>query len=374
MSSHSPCGHWHKLPSLIEADPVGTLWAWGRDNSYQLGLGFDVPKSGGFPIPFLVPTQVGTSGDWCGMCTGYYTPYILKNVSSSISKQPWGIGYMYWLGNYYMDPTLVNIARNISFLHCLSASKGNLHEAIIKNTGDLWMLGDNSYGQLGQGNTSIYNDWVQVGNDSDWEQVCCGHSHTIGIKRDGDMYVWGRTYYGATNQDEPTQIDGHWQKATAGFVYTLAVHNDGSLWVCGVNSGGNLGIGTAGHAPAFVRIPGIMNPLDFSAQELTTAVINHNGDLYTCGVNTYGDLGLGDTTPRLSLTKVGEGFIQVSTGYYHMLAIKADGTLWSCGYNTYGELGLNDTTNRSSLVQVGSYDDWFKVKAAMYYSHGIRRG
>ncbi|BDR53521.1 hypothetical protein KIM372_14280 [Bombiscardovia nodaiensis] len=45
-------------------------------------------------------------------------------------------------------------------------------------------------------------------------------------------------------------------------------------------------------------------------------------------------------------------YLQVSTGFYHSLAIGTDGRVWSWGHNDAGQLGINSTADQPKPVQV----------------------
>jgi RHS repeat-associated protein len=88
-----------------------------------------------------------------------------------------------------------------------------------------------------------------------------------------------------------------------------------------------------------------------------------------------GELGSGNftsvTTPvqALGLT----GCVAVSSGYYHVLALKGDGTVWSWGYNNYGQLGTgNGGINYSIPAQITSLDGVIAIAAGQYHSLALR--
>ena len=100
----------------------GTLWAWGRNQFGQLGLGV-----AGNYVNRSSPIQVGALTDW-------------SKVSAS--------SYM-----------------------C----------AAIKTNGSLWAWGQGSFGQLGQNNTNSLSSPVQVGAGTNWSQVSSGSTICLAI-------------------------------------------------------------------------------------------------------------------------------------------------------------------------------------------------
>ena len=141
-----------------------------------------------------------------------------------------------------------------------SKAAGCLQELItllaLKSDGTLWTWGDNSKGQLGNGNTTgtDSNVPVQIGSATDWIAIAAGKDHTLAIKRNGTLWAWGRNYYIVTggqlglgdklNRFAPTQVgaDTNWAHVAAGSYHTVAVKTNGTLWTWGENSQGQLGL------------------------------------------------------------------------------------------------------------------------------------
>jgi len=89
-------------------------------------------------------------------------------------------------------------------------SAGHYFQAAIRENGTLWMWGQNTYGQLGLGNTLKYNKPQKVGSDSNWKYISCGEHSILAIKTDGTLWGWGRNdgnYLGISGQNPPTSVD-----------------------------------------------------------------------------------------------------------------------------------------------------------------------
>jgi alpha-tubulin suppressor-like RCC1 family protein len=56
----------------------------------------------------------------------------------------------------------------------------------------------------------------------------------------------------------------------------------------------------------------------------------------------------------------------VSSGSYHIAAVKTDGTLWAWGNGGSGRLGDDTVVNKSSPVQIGALTTWSQVSAAAH--------
>jgi len=148
-------GRWHSLALKDN----GTLWGWGIGINGELGLGDTV----GFYIN--TPTQVGTSSDWLNITGGSYYSMALKT-----NRTLWGFGtnatYQLGLGDAVSRtaPTQIGfesdwiIVRTGGIDRDYFASIGQVDDTIghslgLKSNGSLWVWGYNKYGQLGLGDT-----------------------------------------------------------------------------------------------------------------------------------------------------------------------------------------------------------------------------
>ncbi|WP_445341749.1 RCC1 domain-containing protein [Bifidobacterium sp. ESL0827] len=198
-------------------------------------------------------------------------------------------------------------------------------------------------------------------------QTSGGLGFSLGLGSDGNLYSWGNDQNGEMGQGTVTSsyipgkvimpADGtKFTQISAGFVYSLAIGSDGNLYSWGNNQYGQLGNGTADDitdntirhgTPSKVSLPtGVPKFTQVSAGNSHSLALDSDGNLYSWGVNFYGQLGMGGTdfgqhyTPSKGYMPAdGTKFTQISTGYYHSLALGSDGNLYSWGDNSKGQLG-----------------------------------
>ena len=155
------------------------------------------------------------------------------------------------------------------------------------------------------------------------------------------------------------------------FAYSLAIKTDGTLWAWGLNTSGQLGIGTSSNVSSPVQVGTRTDWNIISAGLTNTALIDSSGYLYTCGADTSGQLGYTQefTTSLSSPVQLGiwTSWDKIAVNEFasnqFSHAIKTDGTLWAWGSNSSGQLGINVATSPVSPVQVGSYNYWEDVSA-----------
>ena len=233
---------------------------------------------------------------------------------------------------------------------------------IIKNDGTLWGCGDNSYNQLGLGDSTNRKTFTQITtNTNDIKSIYCGDYHTVILKKDGTL--WGCGANGnyqlglgdTTYRTIFTKITNDVKMAYCGYEHTIILKNDNTLWGVGHNQYGQLGLGNASHIYAFTKITN--NVKSAYCGYNYTVVLKNDDTLWGCGDNGYGQLGLGDTNSKTILTKITANINDVNSiycGYNHTIILQNNGTLWGCGKNNYGQLGLEDTNNRYTFTVIST--------------------
>jgi alpha-tubulin suppressor-like RCC1 family protein len=160
------CGDLYSI--AIKAD--GTLWGWGLNNFYQLGRGNTATVG--------TPTQIGNlTSDWYKISTGKEHTIAIKTDGSLWA---WGRNNFGQLGvgdnSTKTTPTKVGISSNWKNIEC-----GNYYTMAIKTDGTIWGWGYNINGQLGIGNNTSQPSPVQIGANKNWKQISPGEGHSVGI-------------------------------------------------------------------------------------------------------------------------------------------------------------------------------------------------
>jgi alpha-tubulin suppressor-like RCC1 family protein len=296
----------------------GTLWAWGSNQSGQLGDGTTNNVS--------VPEQIGTATNW------------------------------------------------------MEITSGNQSSYGITSDGKLWAWGYNSAGQLGDGtaNNSLVPE--HIGTGSNWAAVAAGESDCFAIRADGTLWGWGYgilgTNSGPSNLPEQVGSDNDWATVSAGNYHTVALKKNGTLWAWGIDGGGELGdgnpSGTTETSPE--QIGTATNWVKISAGYDHVLAITSDGKLWAWGANYYGAVGDGTTTDATNGPEqigTATNWVDIAGGYYQSAGITADGKLWGWGQNNLGELG-NGTVNQSLVpVQAGTATNWTRVFGGLEFNVGM---
>lgn len=342
-------GEYHSL--AIKDD--GTLWAWGRNELYQLGDGTEVNRN--------IPKQIGTANNWVKVYAGYSS----YGIKADGTLWAWGSNPSGKLGtgnpNWVIPiPTQVGTDTN-----WLSVSDGWNHTIALKTDGTLWAWGNNEYGQLGDNTTVNKSIPTQIGTATNWQTIATGMYHSLAIKTDGTLWFWGSRslLYSTSNQNNiPTQIgtDTNWLKLAGGQHHCAAIKTDGTLWSWGENSTGQLGDGTTTYRANPIQVGTATDWLDVSAGVRYTIATKNNHSIWSWGYNYTGQLGhgtSGNSTDVYIPTQVGTSLDsnKISAGFYHALVINSDGFIRGTGSNVVGQIGDGTFVHKNTFTYISCY-------------------
>lgn len=229
----------------VALDDRGRVWTWGRNNSGQLG---DVARTSIDKNPQYVelPKKIIAiaAGDQHTLAVD-----IEGNVWA------WGRNVYGQLGRNSTDsnnavPNLVQASaeNNSSFTEIVAVAGGLEHSVALKSDGTVFSWGRNTYGQLGNGETlSINEKALEVPGISHITEIAAGDNHTVALKQDQTtVWAWGTNRLGQLGdggrEDKltPVQVQGMNEvtKIATGDNHTIAVKQDGSVWMWGKNTSG----------------------------------------------------------------------------------------------------------------------------------------
>ncbi len=274
------------------------------------------------------------------------------------------------------------------------AAASNTHTIILKKNGELWAIGSNKYGQLGDGthnNGRVIPVKVKEKNPggdgtramTEVDQISTGDNRTMIVKTTGTLWAVGNNSFGQlgdgsyTNRLIPVEVKeknlggGEAQpitnvaKVSSGSDHNMILKNDDTLWAVGPNDFGQLGDGSNITRLTAVQVMiSAGNPMgnvvaQVSAGGFYTIILKNDDTVWAVGRNNSGQLGDNTTDDKLFpvqvMTSTGapmNNVAQISAGFEHSMILKKNGELWAFGLNDTGQLGDGTTTNRKTPVQV----------------------
>jgi alpha-tubulin suppressor-like RCC1 family protein len=259
----------------------------------------------------------------------------------------------------------------------IAIASGEYHSMAVDGTGQLWAVGSNQNGQIGTGSsTDRYTKWTKVYGMDKVSAVACGRYHTI-ITRNytsagnssGEIWVTGQNSYGQLGLGRPSSYIIYQFNYTGTYnASAIAACGDhtmiiigGGIWATGKNSSGQLGLDDYSNRYNFTKVPRVNNVSMIATGMYHSLFKDTNGNLYATGSNYEGQLGLGSGsnrnysswTPVPGMNKVA----YIACGWYHSMitrGVNTWGEVWATGNNGYGQLGFGDNTNRYSFGYTGA--------------------
>jgi hypothetical protein len=245
-----------------------TMWAWGYNSNGQLGIGSTTNQNS--------PVQIGNLHEWdVASCGGAHT--LALKVDSTL----WAFGFngTGQLGDGTTIQSIIPIQIGSAF-GWTSISAGFEFSLAAGELGSLWSWGFNGNGQLGIGNTlsSSVPVLVQINSLVALAQIDAGSSFAFSTNINGELFGWGYNGNGqlgtgnTMQQNNPVQIgtETNWQDisgasgaVSGGTVY--GTHSVGLQWpyysICttGANYIGQLGDNTTDQSVFFNCLIGELN-------------------------------------------------------------------------------------------------------------------
>jgi alpha-tubulin suppressor-like RCC1 family protein len=336
----------------------GSVKCWGLNDEGQLGLGSTDNKGDG-PNEMadnLLPVNVGTTVlqlvaggmHTCARLTGD----VIKCWGSNEYGQP-GQGTSFAGTPFYSSPVTVNlgVATAVS-----SIALGARHSCVRFSTGQIKCWGQNTWGQLGLGDSSTRGDdlisvattpLVNLGGGRTAIDVQASSGHTCVVLDNSAVKCWGNNWFG--------QIATGTTNSQADCVQADACIGDAPSETPN-NAITTMSLGTG------------LVPAKLAVGDRHTCVLFTTAKVKCWGENQFGELGLGDATNRgdapnqmgdnLPVVDLGSSYsaveVATSSGGFHSCTVLSTGVLKCWGRNDKqdaapsggGQLGYGDTSNR----------------------------
>ena len=279
------CGAHH----TAAVDSNSNVWVWGHNGFGELGLAHT--------NPVLSPTQLTFSTNLLektvAVVAGDYSTYILKMSGQLFAFGRNNVGQL-GLGttsNFENAPMLMTFAQKIS-----KVASGPDFALAISEEGTLWAWGSNGFGQLGLGDQNNRNAPVLIGTDSDWVEVTCGGSHVLALKNNGDLYAWGNDRFGQTglgSQSSPVMLMSGVKFISAGREHSLLLKNGMEVWSKGRSQVGQLGRGLSNNGDGMLGQVGSNDWFTAVTGRYHNLALKTDGQLYAWGQNAQGQSATG---------------------------------------------------------------------------------
>ncbi|XP_075072549.1 putative E3 ubiquitin-protein ligase HERC4 isoform X2 [Mixophyes fleayi] len=271
-------------------------------------------------------------------------------------------------------------AQNIVAVSC-----GEAHTLALNDKGQVFSWGLTKDGQTG---IHVIEEYVRVPrnikslSEIHIVQVSCGHHHSLALSKESEIYVWGDNRFGQLGlgyelkkEAAPKHLKSlsgiPFYQIAAGGAHSFALTLSGAVFGWGRNKFGQLGLNDESDrsVPCLLKSLRSQKIVHICCGEDHTAALTKEGGVFTFGAGGYGQLGHNSTNHEINPRKVfelmGSVITQIACGRQHTLAfVPSSGRIYSFGLGGNGQLGTGSTCNRKSPFTVRgnwiSYTDYSK--------------
>jgi alpha-tubulin suppressor-like RCC1 family protein len=276
----------------------------------------------------------------------------------------------YWDGepacNDYCNQILVDGCRGVEAI-----SAGAAHTCLTDGGGIPYCWGDNGHRQAGGGANARVTWPVQLDVVSCEApvRVTAAFDATCGLCDDSfELRCWGDNSAGQLGQGDledrpaptvvPPPADGDWLRVAIGADHLCGIAGVGDVWCAGANASGQLGTGDQVAASVFRAVDGPPDPGFgwIAAGAGFTCAVDGAGAPWCWGRGDRGQIGDGATEDRPRPTEVaspgGVTFLLVTAGDDHVCALDTTGDAWCWGAGDRGQLGDGQLSDAATPAAV----------------------
>jgi len=323
----------------------GNVRCWGQGTDGQLGNGDDLDSP--LPVTAIVsnPRDIALGG--------YHACAVL---GSRGKVKCWGDNNSGQIGNGTESLPVLTPAKALNVRKAVEVSAGDEHSCALLQAGTVKCWGENSSGELGNGEILSTDEAVHVVQLSSATQISSGENSTCAVfGRHNAAKCWGLNNAGQLgdqttgDSNVPVVVKGvrNILDLAPGYEQSCALLFSGIVKCWGDNSDGQLGNGSFNPSLTPVTVNGINNAWDLDSFGAHTCALVGKGTVKCWGDNSFGNLGNNDDTDSdvpIVTTPVIRNATAVSTAWDSVCVILTNGGAKCWGYNTHGEVG-NGTTN-----------------------------
>ena len=187
---------------------------------------------------------------------------------------------------------------------------------------------------MGIGNNESQNEPKLMMKDENIKMISCGSYHSIILKKNGELFVFGNHKNGRLGLGKDIKEDQLIPKL-------MVVDDKIELIICGFSQ---------------------------------NFIFKKNGELIGFGFNSSGQLGIGNNENQFipKLVMIDKEIKSISCGSHHSMILKENGEVFVFGYNYYGQLGIGNNENQNKPILLMK-DDSISIliggKSMMEWSH-----
>jgi alpha-tubulin suppressor-like RCC1 family protein len=238
----------------------GSVWSWGNNDYGQLGDASTTFRLN--PVQVTDPTTGGFFGGVTQVAASLYHVVALKSNGTVFA---WGRAGSGQIGDGSVAtsvsvPKQVEVTPGVPLTGIIAVAAGEMHSIAVKSDGTVYAWGENTNGALGDGTTTDRTRATVVRDNAGNPitgviAVAAGTQSSVLLKSDGTVLTTGQNDIGqlGDNSTAAFQINPVFVRDAAGTVFgsvngistfykhTVVKRSDGTVWAWGLNSTYQLG-------------------------------------------------------------------------------------------------------------------------------------
>ena len=337
---------------------TGEVSCWGDNWQGELGNGESGPG-----IQSAVPVKASGIADALAVASGYDHTCALRE-GGKVSC--WGSNEFGQIGNgrdfltqVLGDSFITGPDEVVSLDDAVAIAAGGAASCAVRETGEMSCWGSNSYGRLGNSEALSANPTpLPVSGISDAVGVAAGAGHTCAVRQGGAVSCLGLNIYGELGDGQSSLFTPE-QVKVAGISdavdlsssshHSCVLHSSSEVSCWGSRWKGQAGDAATGDTPPVpIKIDGINDATDMAAGNLVSCAVRENDEILCWGFGFtstgFTETEDGQISPVATLspmqTSLGvESIIEIAAEGIHVCALETDGTITCAGANAFGQLG-----------------------------------
>ena len=212
--------------------------------------------------------------------------------------------------------------------NAVAAAGGGFHSLALRANGRVTVWGNNTYGQ-----TNIPPTLTNTAS------IAAGLYHSLALRSNTTLSAWGQSTYGQTSAPSTaTNVSA----IAAGWYHSLALKNDGTVIAWGAGTSPFILPPHFGQSLPPTNLTGVVR---IAAGGYHSLALRTNGSVVAWGWNASGQ-----TNVPLGLT----GVVAIAAGGSNSLALKGDGTVVAWGANSYGQSSVPAGLSNVVAISAGA--------------------
>jgi alpha-tubulin suppressor-like RCC1 family protein len=323
---------WYTCYALAE---TGEVWAWGRDDSGQLGQGATACSLLPIQAPELSDAVAVTgSDDWAIA--------LKKDGTVWVWGHEWAALRPATEEGESAIPVQVPALREIR-----QVVAANQTAYALAADGSIWVWGYTDLDDV----TGPRAEPMQLPGVAGAVSIAGSSWNGYAVMADGALLGWGSNEQGQLGvpaSDEfiqPGAIAGlpkiEAVAAATGSQVAYALDDQGNVWAWGQNSDGQLGDGSTQSTSTPAKIGGLPRVTMIAADPNTGYAVDADGQVWIWGYSAVPFVGEGETSLPYGPVKMplDRHITAVVSGWSMTLFLASDGSVWALGYNDVGQIG-----------------------------------